>query len=368
MKKFITWSFFLIIIFAADMRMLGDVPAKSRPNVVVAVEKVGETEDIDSRRYTGLVVSQSEVHIKARVSGEILRIGFKDGALVKKGQMLYQLDSTQYEAAVKSAEAKVTECEARVEYAKNNFIRQYSLYEKKAVSRDAMENSKSTLKAYQASLLAAKAALITARDDYKNTTISAPLDGIAGVTSFTAGNYVTPSSGEMLKIIQVKPIRVRFSISTVDLLSLFGGPRELLEKGIVRVKLSDGSMYPTAGKIELLNNEANSKTDAIQVFANFPNHDYRLIVGSTVGVTLSKSQGHMVPAILPSAVMHDNKGSYVYVVNKANKVEKRYIVTGNSKSGLQIIISGLKTGETVIVKGTHKTMPGGQVEPIPAGE
>jgi RND family efflux transporter MFP subunit len=368
MKKFIIYNIYLIVIIVANFQVFGSTPAKARLNVVVGVGKVVETEDIDSRRYTGLVVSQSEVHIKARVSGEILQVGFKDGAIVKKGQMLYQLDSTQYAAAVKSAEAKVTEYEARVEYAKNNFSRQNSLYEKKAVSRDAMENSKSIFKAYQASLLAAEAALITARDDYKNTTISAPLEGVVGVTNFTVGNYVTPSSGEMLKIIQIKPIRVRFSIRTVDLLSLFGGPKELLEKGIVRVKLSDGSMYPAAGKIELLNNEANCKTDAIQVFANFPNNDFRLIVGSTVGVTLSKSQGHMVPAILPSAVMHDNKGSYVYVVNKANKVEKRYVVTGNSKPGLQIITSGLKVNETVIVKGTHKTMPGGQVEPVLSGE
>ena len=104
------------------------------------------------------------------------------------------------------------------------------------------------------------------------------------------------------------------------------------------------------------------------MYTSFPNQDYKLLIGSTVRVTLTKKQGRKLPAVPPSAVMHENKGSYVYVVGKDNKVEKRYIVPGNSTPSWQLIRAGLKKGETVIVQGTHKTMPGAVVEPRPVGK
>lgn len=338
------------------------------PVAVVAVEKVIEMNDQENRNYTGLIVSKSVVQITPRVSGEILKVGFEDGRQVKKGQLLYQLDSVQYEAAVKGAEAKVAECKARFEYAANSFKRNSSLYDKKAASRDTMENTKSALETSRAALMAAEAELISARDNLKYTRITAPISGVAGVTNFTQGNYLTPSSGTLVTIIQVQPVRVRFSISTADYLSMFGSFANLKKTASVHLQLSDGRNYATEGTIELLNNEANKMTDAIQVYASFPNQDYKLLVGSTVRVTLTKKQGRKLPAVPPSAVMHDSKGSYVYVVGKGNKVEKHFVVPGNATADWQLINSGLKAGETVIVEGTHKTMPGATVETRPAGK
>lgn len=338
------------------------------PTAVVAVEQVQEMNDLDSRNYTGLIVSKAVVQIVPRVSGEILKVGFEDGSLVKKGQMLYQLDPVQYEAAVKGAEAKIAECRAKFEYAQNSYKRNSSLYDKKAASRDTMENTKSALETTRAAVMAAEAELITARDNLKNTTIVAPIDGVAGVTNFTPGNYLTPSSGVLVTIIQIQPVRVRFSISSADYLSMFGSFENLKKTASIRLQLSDGSHYSTPGTIEFLNNEANKLTDAIQVYTSFPNQDYKLLIGSTVRVTLTKKQGRKLPAVPPSAVMHENKGSYVYVVGKDNKVEKRYIVPGNSTADWQLVNAGLKKGETVIVQGTHKTMPGATVEPRKTGK
>ncbi len=337
------------------------------PVAVVAVDQVVEMNDLESRNYTGLIVSKAVVQIVPRVSGEILKVGFEDGSIVKKGQMLYQLDPVQYQAAVKSAEAKVAECKARFEYARNSFDRNSSLYDKKAASRDAMENTKSALETTRAAVMAAEAELIRARDNLKNTTIIAPIDGYVGVTNFTQGNYLTPSSGLLVTIIQLQPVRVRFSISTADLF-MFGNFQNLKRDASVRLQLSDGRNYADEGTVELLNNEANKLTDAIQVYASFPNRDLKLLVGSTVRVTLTKKEGRKLPAVPPSAVMHENKGSYVYVVGKDNKVEKRYVVPGNSTADWQLINAGLKKGETVIVQGTHKTMPGATVEPRKAGK
>ena len=338
------------------------------PVAVVAVDQVVEMNDLEKRNYTGLIVSKSVVQITPRVSGEILKVGFKDGSLVKKGQVLYKLDPVQYEAAVKGAEAKVAECKARFEYAQNSYKRNSSLYSKQAASRDTMENTKSSLETSRAAVMAAEAELISARDNLKNTTITAPIDGYVGVTNYTLGNYLTPSSGTLVTIIQVQPVRVRFSISSADYLSLFGNFENLKKTASVHLQLSDGRDYSTEGTIELLNNEANKMTDTIQVYATFPNQDFKLLVGSTVRVTLSKKQRKLVTAVVPSAVMHESKGSFVYVVGKGNRVEKRFVIPGNSTPDWQLINAGLKKGETVIVQGTHKTMPGAVVEPRSAGK
>ena len=330
---------------------------------VVGVAEVEDVANVQSRRYTGQVVAQALVNVTPRVSGEILKLGFNDGDYVKKGQMLYTIEKTQYEAAVKQAEASIAEIKANLEYAQSSYDRNERLYEVNAASKDAMENTKSALDALKAAQAAAEATLVTAKDNLKYTTITAAIDGLVGVTKYTAGNYVTPSSGPILTIIQMKPIRVRFSISTADFLSGYGSLTALKENGEVSLKLADGSEYASGGKIEFLNNEANVKTDAVQVYASFPNADMKLIPGSTVTVTLSKKSAAKMPAVPPSAVMYNASETYVYVVGEGNKIERRSVELGDMTKTHQLIKSGLKTGEKVVYQGTHKVMPGDEVVP-----
>ena len=214
---------------------------------VVGVEKVTEAEDFETRHYTGQVVSRSVVNIVARVSGEILEVGFNDGGVVRKGQMLYKLDPVLYEAAVKGAEAAVEKSRAELEYAESNYERLKLLYEKQASSLDTMESAKSSLGVAKAALLSAEAELITAKDNLKNTVITAPQDGIVGVTAYTTGNYITPNSGTLVTIIENQPIRVRFSVSVADLFAMFGTHEELMENGMVALTLADGSEFPEKG-------------------------------------------------------------------------------------------------------------------------
>lgn len=337
--------------------------ARMMPKAMVGVEKVVMVQDRQVRRYTAQVVSRSEVNVVSRVSGEILKVGFKDGSAVKAGQLLYQLDPIQYEAAVKGAEAKVAECKAKLEYAQKNFDRKSLLYTKQIASQDAVESTESDLGVYRAALLAAQAQLITAKDNLKNTKIISPIDGIAGVTAFTKGNYLTPSSGVLTSVIQVDPIRVCFAISTADYLEMFGSEAALKRFARITVTLPNGKKFMEKGGVELINNEANVRTDSIQVYALFANKSKNLIPGSTVSVTMEKIVSGKYPAVRPSAVMHDAKGSFVYVPDARNVVTKRYITTGNLNGDYQLVTKGLKAGEKVVISGTHKTMPGGQIIP-----
>ncbi len=357
MKK----TVFLMAAILTGIVLRGEEFVQKPPVVGVAV--VALENNRESRKCTGQIVSRSVVRLVARVSGEIREIGFRDGETVREGQVLYRLDPIQYEAAAKSAEAKVAECQARLSYAQNNYDRNKLLHQKHAASLDAMENAKSIFDAARAALLAAEAELITAQDNLSRTVITAPVDGVAGVTNFTAGNYVTPEAGTLVTVVQTQPIRVRFSISAADYLSLFGSFDALKANSTVRIRLADGTIYPETGTVELLNNEINPGTDTVQIYARFENKDSKLMSGGTVGVILSREGGAPQPAVAPAAVMHDADGTYVFVVDSGNKAEKRYVETGYVTKELQTISGGLAAGEKVIVKGTHKVMPGTLVDP-----
>jgi len=361
MKRVTAASLAAAALTALSFPLFAQMPAAVKQ--VVGVSSVVEAANVQTRRYTGQVVAQASVNVTPRVSGEILKLGFKDGDYVKKGQMLYLIEKTQYEAAVKEAEANIAECKARLEYAQSSFDRNQMLYEANAASKDSMENTKSALDALKAAQAAAEAGLVTAQENLKYTTISAAIDGLVGVTKYTEGNYITPSSGPILTIIQMQPIRVRFAMSTSDFLSAYGSLTALKADGQVSLKLADGSEYASAGQIEFLNNEANVKTDAIQVFASFPNADMKLIPGSTVTVTLSKKSAPKMPAVPPSAVMYNATETFVYVVGEGNKIERRSVELGDMTKTHQLIKSGLKAGERVVYQGTHKVMPGDEIVP-----
>ncbi len=332
------------------------------PKALVKAGKVVAKDNVEHRRYAGLVSAPAVVQLMPRVSGEMLEIGFQNGDYVRKGQTLYVFDNIRYDAAVKSAEAKIAECKAHLEYAQNSYNRAHNLYGQNAASKDSLENTLSSLEAYKSSLLAAQAALITAKDDLKNTVIVAPMDGVIGVTNYTPGNYITPASGVLATINQVSPIRVQFAMSNRDFLQMFGTLATLKKEARIAIKLADDSLFEEVGKVTFIDNAANRRTDTIQIYAEFPNKAHKLIPGSTISVLLDREIAKNCPAITPSAVMHDSKTAYVYVLDKDNKVSRRDVVLGNERGNFVIVEKGLKIGENIIVDGTHKARPGAVVD------
>lgn len=353
-----------LFYFSALLAVLSPLFAQEVPIQTVKEGIVFEAEDNQARRYTGLVVSPSIISLMPRVTGEIIEVNFQDGGIVAKGQVLYRIDPVQYEAAAKAAEAEVAQVKAVLKYAESNYNRLRLLHECNAASTDSMENSLRAMQVGEANLLAAEAALITARDNLKNTVVYSPIDGTIGVTDFTVGNYVSPGSGVLAKVIQTDPIRVRFSISNRDFLSIFGSPAEFRKNASVRLRLADDSIYSEDGEPELVNNEANRNTDTLQLYAKFKNPEMKLTAGSSVTVTLSQKQPVKHPAVLPSAVMHDRDSMFVYVLDSANKIEKRVVQVGNATASAQFILSGLKPGERVVVDGTHKVRADETVNPV----
>ena len=337
--------------------------------LILPLSEVKNLPDFREKVYPGRVVPIQRVDVIPQVSGEILEVCFNNGANVKEGDVLYRLDRVKYEAAVKNAESKMTECKANVKYAELSYERHKSLLETRAVSLDAVDNALSQRDSSRAAYAAAQAELVSAKDDLKHCTIVAPISGKAGTTAKTKGNYVTAGAGVLVSIVQRDPIRVRFSMSNRELLELFRGPASTRRDAAdIRLTLANGEAYGEVGKAEYMENAADERTDTVQIYALFENAESLLKAGGTVGVTVKSKQGVMRPAIPSTAVLQDVRGPYVWVVKDGGAVEKRYIARGDAvgDGGWLFVEKGLKVGERLVADGGHKVNPKSVVKAAPA--
>lgn len=336
------------------------------PAPTVAVEKAILLKDSEVRKYVGHIEAIQSVSLQARISGVIYEIRFKEGELVKKGDLLFVIEDTTYRAKAKSTEATVLQNRAELDYARTDFARQERLYEKKAVSQAVYEESKRLLKTTEAKLAQAEANLLDANNELSYTKVYAPITGIISKATYTVGNYVTPSSSPLADIVQVSPIYVRFSISERDFLKKFGTIPALHQNAVVRIQLPDGRTYANTGKVVLADNKVDSETGSLTLWAEFKNEQRMLVPGGYATVLLSSTLSKPLPAVKLSAVMTTGEGNLIYVVGADNKIVARPVVLGPVVNNMQIIEKGVAVGETVVVDGTHKARPGNQVTPVPA--
>lgn len=331
--------------------------------VTLPVAEVVERPDMKVATYPGRVIPISRVNVVPQVSGEILEVCFDNGAMVKEGDVLYRLDPVKYEAAVKNAESKVAECKANASYAELSYERHKKLLETRAVSVDAVDNALSLRDSSRAAYAAAKADLIAAKDDLQHCTIVAPISGKIGSTAMTRGNYAKAAGDPLVSIVQVSPIRVRFSLSNRRFLGLFGGlTQRLKDESISSIALANGETFPGKGSFEYVENTADELTDTIQVYFQYDNPDGMLRPGGTVSITISSKKGEMRTAVPPGAVLQDIQGPYVWVLGPDNKVSRRSIARGDLVGDWVFVEKGLRKGERIVADGAHKVKRGMTVE------
>ncbi len=329
------------------------------------VQKMPLTELQD---YVGQVAAWEKVTVPVRVSGILEKICFKDGEFVKKGQLLFEIEDEEYKANVAAAEATVKQTKAEMDYAQTHYNRQASLAEKNAAAQSAKDDATRLKEFTRAKYAEALAKLQTAQIALGYTKICSEINGRAGKTLFSAGNYLTPSSGSLVTIVSSNPVKVTFSISERDLLSLFGGPMGLKDRADLKVYLPDGTLCKGKSTFMMVDNEVDSATGSVKIWFIVQNDDQKLVPGGFVSVTLSEKNPRMLPVVPLSAVMTDQKGNYVYVLQKGN-IAKRVDVTLGPLSGeRQFIEQGLEEGDRIVVSGTHKIFPNSLVEAYPEKE
>lgn len=368
----------------------GGIPEMKPMAVLVA--QVGTTVPVISRDIPGTTEAIESVRVIARISGQLENVAFQEGDIVKKGDLLFNIEETEYaanlraakaqvvsgESRIKQYEAKILEITAKVRYAETNYSRCRQLFERGgAGSQNDVDNALSTLDSEKAQLEAAKASLTDALGqlelakakvdlaefDMSHTKIYSPIQGRAGRLSFTQGNFITPNDGALVTVAQLDPIYIRFSLSETDFVSLFESADTLRETTELKVLLADNSVYSGKGKIKFIDNRI-TKLDTLQVWAEFENPDGILNPGGIAKVILTKPGKDELPSIAASGILHDKSGEFVYVVGENNMLEKRTIELGPANGNTQCVVKGLSVGEVVLIGGTNKVIPGMPINPI----
>jgi RND family efflux transporter MFP subunit len=340
-------------------------PQGPKPSMfLVGVAKAGSVDHNPVRTFAGRVLSPETVAIVPQVAGEVEKVAFREGDTVKKGKLLYVIDDVQYKAAEAAAEAAVAQAEASLDYARKTFDRTKTLFEKNAASVDAMDNASSALAVAQANLASAKANLERASDSLAHCRITAPVDGKIGVNAASVGNYVSTASGALATIVRQDPVRVAFAPGSRDYLAVFGGEKGLKDLFEVRLRLADGTAFDAEGEVEFVGNEVNAATDTMPVYARFANPDGLLVPGATVKVEVRAKAPARHVAVPLTAVQRDGEQAFVWMVGENNLPVRRDIEAGPATASYQTVLSGLEEGESVIVRGTHKVIPGVPVEPV----
>ena len=343
--------------------------ARGDAEIALPVTEVKAVAAKPVRTYPGRVTPVAQVNVIPQVSGEILEVAFENGSRVKAGDLLYRLDPVKYEAAVKNAEAKVAECTAALGYAELSYARHQRLVTTRAVSQDALDSALSERDSARAALEAAKATLISARDDLRHCRITAPIAAKVGTTQFTAGNYLQKGEATLVTLVQYRPIRVRFSISNRDFLEMFGASTtRCRNEGKISLRLADGTAFAENGIIEYSENLADEKTDTISLYALYPNENYALRPGGTVTISLEPRNGVLRPAIPPTAILQDTQGPYVWVLDEKNRAQRRAVARGELAGDWLFIEKGLKVGERIVSDGAHRVKRGMTVKPFVAHE
>ncbi len=355
-------SKFIALIGTVGMLLTGSVlSAQGTP--VVPVEEVKAVNSKGTKQYIGKMASIHTVTLRLRVSGVLEKLYCKEGDLVKQGDLLMQIEDTLYKAQLDAATAKVKQWEAEVEHAKTNYNRQTELFG--VVAKSEMDDARRALKLAEAQLLQANAALTEAKTNYSYTKIYSPITGIIGKTTYSPGNYLTPSSEALGTIVKHSPIYLKMAISEPDFINMFGTRENLKKNAVIRIRTADRKMFGETGYVKLADNQIDTSTGTLMLWCVFENKNGRLLPGSIVDAFISPKVAQKFPAVPSSAIMVSRNGHGVYVLGKDNKVQFRPVVTGENVDGMQLIRSGLKVGERIIADGTHKVRPGMTVSPAP---
>lgn len=333
------------------------------PNVTVAT--IGSQATGHRGRYVGRVKAVNTVNLVARVQGILEKRSFEEGGFVKKDDLLYVIEKGLYEASVASAKAQLEGAQATLKNANINLDRQTFLLSKQDVPQSTVDSATAQVGADQASVDEAKANLDTANINLGYTNIYSPIDGRISQSLVDVGNLVDTNTGTLATVTSVDPIYVSF----------FVGEKELIEdreKGLVgnnsseldvKLTLADGSTYPQTGKISYVDTAVQQSSDTIEIRATFENPKNILLPEQFVNVILAEANPPVVVVVPQSAVQLDSKGHFVYLIDSANKIERRDVQLDGQTGTFWAVSSGLKDGEKVVVQGLQRVSPGMTVNP-----
>jgi membrane fusion protein, multidrug efflux system len=332
------------------------------PVSVVTAEKKPVTKSLD---FVGRVEAVQRVEVKARIAGYLEKVAFKEGDLIKAGAALYSIERGLFEAAVGQAEGALAKDKAAKTLTEVQLQRAEDLLAKQSGTQVARDQAFAADQSAEGALLIDEANLKTARINLGYTDITSPIDGKVGRTNITIGNVVSPDTGPLTVIVSQDPMYVSFPVSQRDFLRAQETQHKIDITGIkATLNFSDGTSYKHNGKINFVDVQVDKATDTILVRATFPNPDYALVEGQLVRVALESGTAEEKIVIPQAALISDQEGIYVFVVDGDKAATRRVKTAGASGTGI-IIDQGLIVGDRVVVEGIQSLRPGIPVKASP---
>lgn len=317
---------------------------------------------------TGNTQALNTVQLVARVSGYLDKIFFRDGQMVKKGQLLFLIEQDSYVDALRQAEGQVLTQKAQLQYARSQFVRYSNLLPARAAAQSDVDNWRFQRDSAEANLKTALANEATARLNLGYTRVVAPFDGRIDRRLQDPGNLVgsSASNTSLTQISQIDPIYVYFNVSDTDLSRLMKSngwaPGKTDAKRQVSAGLTGEEGYPHTGRLDFASISVSPTTGTLLMRGVFPNADGSIMPGlyARVRVPVETRDAMLVPA---AAVGSDQQGAYVLVVNARNVVERRNVKTGPLEGDLRVIEQGVGLNDRIIAGSLLKARPGSRVAP-----
>lgn len=333
----------------------------ARPKVPVTVAPVAERAVPYEITAIGSVTPLQTVAVRSQVTGILVRVGFREGQDVRAGQLLFQLDSRPFQAALDQAQATLARDQAQAANARRQLERAQELAQSNLASSEQLDQARTNAEATAAGVAADSAAVETARLNLEYTQIRARISGRTGGLYVHEGNLVRTTDGNPLVVInQIRPIAVTFAVPEryLEDIRRFSANRRLQ----VAARAQDSSGVGALGELTFVDNRVDTTTGTVQLRATFPNDDSRLWPGAFLAVHLVLDVEPSALTVPSQAVMTSQRGTYVYVVQSDHKVRMQDVTLGRSVNDYVVVASGLSAGDLVVTDGQLRLTPGASVE------
>lgn len=376
MKKFIPSYLRIssVILLAIAVASCGEKKQEAPPPPDVPVVEVIQKDVPIYRSFVGQVYGHSDIPIRARVAGFLEGIHFDEGLGVKKGQLLYSIDPSEYQSKVATQQSYLAEAKTDLAKSKSDLDRIEPLARINAVSQSDLDAARANYDASLSYVEAQKSNLRFANINLSYCWIRSPLDGIIGKTKARVGEFVgkDPNPVILNTVSIIDSIRVEFYIAEAQYIRLaresrrireFGNRKTVKREPDLRLILADGSTFKYKGYVNFINREVDPETGSLLVQTTFPNPEYLLRPGqyAKVVIKLKDVEGGL---LIPQRCVMELQGQYsVYVVNNENNVESRQIVAGETIGDMLLVNEGLQAGEKVIIDALQKVVTGMEVKP-----
>ncbi len=337
--------------------------------VEVSIDEVIEDNISTTTKSSGRVVAYKIVNVVSRVNGWLQAKYFNEGAIVKKGQLLYKIEPNEYQNAVNQASASVRESQAQLINYEKSLKRAKELVKQDFVSKSYYDDALAKRDATKALLDVNRANLAQARLNLSYTNIYSPIDGKVGDIFISEGNLVNTSSGTLVRILSIDPIYVTFTMKSEDYLRYIKSYSDKksvddLSFIIPEIVMSDGTIYDEKGNIDFVDNEVDESSGTITLRATFSNRKRLLVPGDFVTVKTTSKYKQQVALLPQDAVIETSKGSFVYIIDEDNKAQLKQFQKAGQYNGYWIITDGLKVGDKFISTNLQKLKPGAKVKVI----